>query len=107
MYTTMVTELTTQTFPSTIAKGATIVDFWAPWCGPCRMMAPIFEEVSKEFPKVTFAKINVDDANDIAASNDVMSIPTLILYKDGKEVTRLTGALPKEELVDALKSVFS
>ena len=75
-----------------------IVDYWASWCGPCRIMAPRFEELSNEMAKVKFAKLSTEEAPEIAQQFDVMSIPTLILFKDGKEVDRMIGALPKEYL---------
>jgi thioredoxin 1 len=79
------------------------VDFWADWCGPCRMVVPIFDELSKEYDgKVKFAKVNVDDANEIAAKYNVFSIPTLIVFKDGEVLSQQTGASPK----DALKSLI-
>ncbi|MEK6954781.1 MAG: thioredoxin [Candidatus Micrarchaeota archaeon] len=75
-----------------------IVDCWASWCAPCRIMAPRFEELSNEMPKVKFAKLSTEEAPEIAQQFEVMSIPTLILFKDGKEVDRMIGALPKEYL---------
>ena len=72
--------------------GLTLVDFWAPWCGPCRMAAPILESLSEEYEgKVTFGKINIDEEPDCAVEKGVMSIPTLILFKDGKEADRIIG----------------
>ena len=71
-----------------------IVDYWAPWCGPCKMMAPVFEQVSKEFRgKVRFTKLNTENEQSIAGEKAIRSIPTLILYKDGKEFERVSGAL--------------
>lgn len=75
-----------------------LMDFYAEWCGPCKMMAPIIEELEKEFAgKVTFEKINIDRETDKASQYSVMSIPTFVLEKDGKEAERLIGARPKEE----------
>lgn len=86
-----------------IKNGITIVDFWAPWCGPCKMFSPIFEEVSKEFTKINFCKINVDENKSIAKEYGVMSIPTIILFKDGKEIKRNIGFLDKESLKNFIK----
>lgn len=75
------------------------VDFWAPWCGPCKMMGPTFEAVSKAYSgKVAFGKVNVDDSQDIAASFGVMSIPTILFFKSGQVVHTTVGAVPKDAL---------
>ena len=83
-------------------SGTVLVDFYAEWCGPCKMIAPIVEELSEELTDVTFAKINVDQAGEIAAAFNVMSIPTLIVFKDGKEYKRLIGYNTKENLISEL-----
>jgi len=71
-----------------------IVDFWAPWCGPCKMMAPIFNEVSQKYPlKALFVKVNTEDHQNLGAKYNIRSIPTLIVYKNGNEVKRVSGAL--------------
>ena len=79
-----------------------IVDFYATWCGPCKMFGPIFEEVSKEID-INFVKLDVDKSSDIAREYGVMSIPTIILFKDGKEVKRFTGFMSKDNLLEFLK----
>lgn len=77
-----------------------IVDFWAPWCGPCRMVAPRLEEIANEYDgKVKIVKVNVDENQKLAGKFGVMSIPTLLLFKDGKNAGQIIGALPKEEIV--------
>ena len=80
-----------------------LVDFWAEWCGPCKMIAPILEEIAEEQgDAVTIAKLNVDEAGDIARRFEVMSIPTLILFQNGEPVKRIVGAKPKQALLDEI-----
>lgn len=77
----------------------TVVDFWAPWCGPCKMMAPAFKAAAEDFPlKATFAKVNTEDHQVLSARFNIRSIPTIIAFKDNKEVDRVSGALSKEQL---------
>lgn len=88
-------------FNKLIEKEA-VVDFYATWCGPCKMFGPIFEEVSNS-SDINFIKLDVDKSREIAREYGVMTIPTIILFKDGKEVKRYTGFIPKEEFMKFLK----
>jgi len=99
-------ELKSNNFDSEIANGVTVVDFWAPWCGPCRMLTPTIEELSTEMPNVKFAKLNVDEAQDIAINYSVMSIPTIIIFKDGKAMESTIGVLPKSAIKSKIESVL-
>lgn len=96
-------QLTTSNFKSTIGNGVTVVDFWAEWCGPCRVLAPAFEAVSGELKKIQFAKVNVDEERELAQEHGVMSIPCLVVFKDGKEVDRLVGNMSKDALKQKLE----
>lgn len=80
-----------------------VVDFWAPWCGPCKMLAPIVEELSNEIEEIIFAKLNVDDNPLIAQQFKVASIPTMIVFKNGKPIETLVGFKPKQELKNILQ----
>lgn len=82
------------------------VDFWAPWCGPCQMMGPIVDELAKEIDgkKIKIGKLNVDENQTTAGAYDVMSIPTFIIFKNGKEIDRLEGGLQKEKLKEAIEN---
>ena len=82
-----------------------IVDFWAVWCGPCRMLSPILDEVEEEMAdKITVVKVNVDDADEIAMKYRIMNIPTLLFFKDGQVVDKTVGAMPKNVLVDRINA---
>lgn len=102
-----VTIVTDNSFAAEVLQSTTpvLVDFWADWCGPCKMLAPTIEMVAKEFvSKVKFVKLNVDENNSTSASYDIRGIPTLILFKDGKMVATKVGMVSKLQLVDFINT---
>jgi thioredoxin len=98
--------LTMENFESTVTSdGITFVDFWAEWCGPCRMFAPVFEQASHENPDVTWAKVDTEAEQQLAGALGIMSIPTLMIFRDGIQLFSQPGALPKNALDDLLRQV--
>ena len=100
-----VKDLNDDTFENEISSGITLVDFWAPWCGPCLMQGPILEQVAaKVGDQAVIAKVNVDEASRVAAQFGILSIPTLILFKDGKPVQQFVGVKMEGALLEAIES---
>jgi len=98
-----VLELDDLSFDEKIKAGVVLVDFWAPWCGPCRSQTPIIEAVAEKVDgKVLIGKVNVDQAPQTASKFNIMSIPTLLVFRDGKEARRLVGVQSEQALLDAL-----
>lgn len=91
-------DLTTNNFTETISNGISVVDFWATWCMPCKMLTPILEELSNEITNVNFYKVDADENTDIVQQYDVRSIPTVIIFKDGEPVASQIGAHPKVKM---------
>ena len=89
------------------AEGPVLVDFWAPWCGPCRVVAPVLEEIAAERPDLRIVKLNIDENQQTAASFQVLSIPTLILFKGGQPVKTVIGAYPKKRLEQELEPALA
>lgn len=105
-----VLNVTDSTFKSEVmdAKAPVLVDFWAAWCGPCKMIAPVIEELAGDYAgKVKICKVNVDENSKTAADFGVMSIPTMIVFKDGKEYQRLVGFMPKANIAKVLDQTMS
>lgn len=95
--------VTDQNFTDETSKGLVLADFWAPWCGPCKMIAPVLEEIDGEMEeKVQIVKLDVDENQETAGKFGVMSIPTLLLFKDGEVVDQVIGFQPKEALTDLI-----
>jgi len=99
--------LNSEEFAKTIANGVSVVDFYAEWCGPCKMMGPVIEELAKEMDgKAKVAKLNVDEEMAIAGQYGVSSIPTIIFFKDGQEVDRVLGVQSKDSMVAKINSLL-
>lgn len=98
----MVEEINDKSFENETSEGVVLTDFWATWCGPCKMQSPVIEQLSQEMDDVKFTSVDVDQNQDLAKELGIMAIPTLIIKKDGKIVDRLTGYTPKEKLEQIL-----
>jgi len=100
-------ELTNENFEATTSTGVALVDFWAPWCGPCRMIAPVIEELAEEFEgKAAICKINTDEQQELASKFAVRSIPTILIMKDGEVVETMVGAASKAAFAEKLNALL-
>ena len=97
--------ITKDNFENEIVKAdkPVLVDFWASWCGPCRMLSPTIDEIAEEHPEIKVCKINIDDEAELAIRHGVMSVPTLMLFKNGEIAQTAVGVRPKDEILDLLK----
>lgn len=100
----MVLEFTSKNFEKEVQEAeTTIVDFWAPWCGPCKMMSPIIDQIAEEVGKnVKVGKVNIDEQEELAIKYGIMSIPTILVIKNGTETKRFVGVQPKENILESL-----
>ena len=96
-------DVTDATFREAISAGRVLVDFWAPWCGPCRMVGPVLEQIAREQTDVRIAKLNVDENPRTSSEFKVQGIPLLVFFRDGREAGRLTGAHPKQNIEAAIR----
>lgn len=100
-----VTVITKENFEEEVIRSdkPVLLDFWASWCGPCRMLSPVVDEVAEETPSIKVGKVNVDEQEELARQFGVMSIPTLVVMKDGKAVRQSVGVIPKAKVLDLIK----
>ena len=100
-------DLTPENFESTVNSGVSLVDFWAPWCGPCRMVAPVIEELAGEYDgKAKICKVNTDENQDVAVKFGIRSIPTIMFFKDGEQKDMIIGAASKDAFAEKIEALL-
>jgi len=100
-------ELNNDNFEATVNEGVSLVDFWAPWCGPCRMIAPVIEELAEEFEgKASICKVNTDEQQDLSVKFGVRSIPTILIMKNGEVIDTMVGAASKEAFAEKINALL-
>lgn len=99
-------ELTKENFQETIQSGLSLVDFWAPWCGPCRMLSPVIDKLAQDYgEKANICKVNTDEQDELAAQYGIRSVPTILFFKDGQVVDQIIGATSEQTLKDKIDSL--
>ena len=101
----MALELNDNNFDATIKEGISVIDFWAPWCGPCKMMTPVVDKIAANNPDLKVGKVDIDESSQIAQKYNVMSIPTIIIFKDGEPVDQTVGVVNEKALMTKINAV--
>ena len=101
----MALELNDNNFDATIKEGISVIDFWAPWCGPCKMMAPVVDKLATNNPDLKVGKVDIDESPQIAQKYNVMSIPTIIIFKDGEPVDQTVGVVNEKALMTKINAI--
>ena len=101
----MTLNLNESNFAESIEKGIAVVDYWAPWCGPCKMMTPVMDKLASNHPELIVAKVNIDESPEIAKKYNIMSIPTIIIYKDGEPAEQTVGVVTEKIIMEKVESI--
>ena len=101
----MVLDIDSSNFASSIAEGIAIIDFWAPWCAPCKMMAPVVDKIAQNNPDILVGKVDIDECKEIAKKYNILSIPTLIIFKNGEEADRTVGVTQEKKIMEKVNAI--